>query len=375
MQGALPSQDILRLIREGCVLHADENRVQPSSLDLTVGEEIFRLPFLFLPKSSETVQEVAREIGAEPFSFEYPLEVGVPYLIRLREVLKLPQKVYAYANPKSSVGRNDLRVSMLADRITRFDAAGERGYEGSLWAIVEPKSYRVKLHPGDALLQMRFFYSDTRFSHQELGEVYRSQQLLYLDNNPFAYDRIKVSDRDGGLIMTVDLESEDPNLAKGQIGWRAENTQRFLDFSKVSHYSPDDFFVPVFKSSEGTVRLRRGDFYIFYTRECLRVPPGFAAEIAAVDVRSGEYRSHYAGFIDPGWGHGRDGSQKGSSIVLEVRPFEDNIVLRNRQPVCKVIFERMADIPDRVYGEESGSHYAKQSGPRLSKHFRYEKKQ
>ncbi len=371
MHGALPSQDILRLIRDGHVLHANENHIQPSSLDLTIGEEIYRLPFLFLPKSSETVLSVARDIGAEPFSFEYPLEVGVPYLVRLREELKLPPDVYAYTNPKSSVGRNDLRVSMLADRITRFDAAGERGYEGSLWAVVEPKSYRVKLHPGDTLLQIRFFYSDTRFSHGDLEEAYREHQFLYLDEGPFPYDRIKVSDRDGGLIMTVDLETQVPGLANGQVGWRAESTQRFLDFSKIGHYDPGDFFTPVFRSHEGTVRLRRGDFYIFFTRERLRVPPGFAAEIAAVDVRSGEYRSHYAGFIDPGWGHGRDGSLHGASIVLEVRPFEDNIVLRNKQPICKVVFERMAALPDRVYGEESKSHYAMQSGPRLSKHFRY----
>ena len=125
------------------------------------------------------------------------------------------------------------------------------------------------------------------------------------------------------------------------------------------------------RSPEGIVRLRRGDFYVFYTREHLRVPPNFAAEMTAVDVRSGEYRSHYAGFVDPGWGHGRDGSLHGLPLVLEVRPFVDNIVLRHKQPICKVIFERMAEVPDRVYGEESGSHYATQSGPRLSRHFRY----
>lgn len=362
--GALPSQHIQKLIRDGNIVNGSERNIQPASLDLTVGGKIYRLPFIFLPKPDQKVEEAALAIGAEPYTFEYPLETNVLYLVKIREQLNLPDDVYAYTNPKSSVGRIDLRVSMLADCVTRFDAAGYRGYKGELWAIVEPKSFRVRIEPGDALLQLRLFYSDTRIKEAgKIKELFEKEKLLYSGGKSLSYEELKLNDQDGSIIMTV-------GIGDSVVGWRCEGNQKFLDFSKKRHYRPEEFFSPIRKSAAGTVSLRRGDFYVLYTREHLRVPPGFAAEIAAMDVRSGEYRSHYAGFIDPGFGYGRDGSVLGSPIVLEVRPFESNIVLRDKQPICKVVFERVAETPDLVYGDTAlGSHYAAQSGPRLSKHF------
>ncbi|MDP2704105.1 MAG: 2'-deoxycytidine 5'-triphosphate deaminase [bacterium] len=364
MTGALPSQHILKLIRNGSIKNGNEANIQPASLDLTVGEKIYRLPYIFLPKSDQNVEETAREIGAEPFGFEYPLEVNVKYLVKLKEELELPKEVYGYANPKSSVGRLDLRVSMLADRVSRFDSAGEKGYKGTLWAVIEPKSFRVKIAPGDTLLQLRLFYSDSRLGDREIEKFYEDFRPIFIEDKPFEREQIKINDRDGSLILTAGLENE-------LIGWRCEKSSKFLDFSKRNYYDPKDFFTPIYKPKEQVIILRKGDFYIFYTREKLRVPPGFAAEIEAMDVRSGEYRSHYAGFIDPGFGYGKNGEVKGMPIVLEMRPYEDDIVLRNKQPICKIAFERVAETPDIVYGEEkAGSHYATQSGPRLSKHFR-----
>lgn len=364
MTGALPSQHIRNLIHEGRVKNGNEANIQPASLDLTVGEKIYRLPYIFLPKSDKNVEETALEIGAEPFGYEYPLEVNVKYLVKLKEELELPEEIYGYANPKSSVGRLDLRVSMLADRVSRFDSAGEKGYRGTLWAVIEPKSFRVKISPGDTLLQLRLFYSDSRLGDKETEEFYKQFQPIFVNGEPFERERMKISDRDGSIILSAGLQGD-------LIGWRCEKNSKFLDFSKRSFYDPKEFFTPLYKPKDGIIILRKGDFYIFYTREHLRIPPNFAAEIAAMDVRSGEYRSHYAGFIDPGFGYGKEGEVKGLPIVLEVRPYEDDIVLRDKQPVCKIVFERVAEMPDIVYGEErAGSHYAAQSGPRLSKHFK-----
>ena len=363
MTGALPSQHIRDLIRKGHIKNGDEKNIQPASLDLALGSKIYRLPYVFLPKSNQRVEDVLREIGAEEMNFHYPLEKNTPYIVKLREELNLPENIYAYSNPKSSVGRIDLRVTMLADYVARFDSAGIKGYKGELWAIVEPKSFRVKLESGDTLLQLRLFYGDSRFHEGELTAFFREWSPLYLDEDPISMEEVKVSDRDGGLIMSVDLRQD-------VIGWRCEGAETFLEFSKRGFYAPEDFFTKMEKPKTKRLTLRKGDFYILYTRERLRIPPGFAAEIAPMDVRSGEYRSHYAGFIDPGFGYGEKGETKGLPIVLEVRPYEDNIVLIDKQPICKVIFEKVAEAPDMVYGAGIGSNYSSQNGPRLSKHFK-----
>lgn len=364
MTGALPSQHIRDLIRKEHIKNGNEKNIQPASLDLTVSNKIYRLPYIFLPKSTQRVGDVLHEIGAEEINFDYPLEKNIPYIVKLREEMSLPEDVYAYSNPKSSVGRIDLRVTMLADYVSRFDSAGEKGYKGELWAIVEPKSFRIKIQPGNTLLQLRLFYGDSRFGEGELETFFKEWNPLYLDENPIPLEEeVKVSDRDGGLIMSVDLRQE-------MIGWRCEGAETFLDFSKRDFYEPTNFFTRVLKPETKRLTLRKGDFYILYTRERLRVPPGFAAEIAPMDVRSGEYRSHYAGFIDPGFGYGEDGKVRGLPIVLEIRPYEDNIILIDKQPICKVVFEKVAELPDMVYGASIGSNYSNQSGPRLSKHFK-----
>ena len=300
--GTLPSQHLRELIQKGFILNANPLNIQPASLDLALGEKIYRLPHIFLPPPNQTVEETAFKIGAEKWSFDYPLEVNIPYLVKLAEELKLPDDVYGYSNPKSSSGRVDLKVTMLADRISRFDSAGQPGYQGSLWLIIEPKSFRVKVGPGDKLIQLRLFYSDTRLrADSDLKEFYQKYQPIFKrDGEPLDYERLKISDRDGGLILTIDLNGE-------RVGWRCERRiWHYLDFSKKDKYKPEDFFTPVI-SADKTITLRRGDFYVLSTREKLRVPPGYAAELAAMDVRSGEYRSHYAGFIDPGFGYGREG--------------------------------------------------------------------
>lgn len=363
-EGALPSQRIRALIREGRIKGGKEENVQPASLDLTAGEEIYRLPSIFLPRSNEKVESVAEETGATKYTFDYPLEVNTPYLVKLKEELNLPDDVYAYSNPKSSSGRNDLRVTMVADNIGRFDSINQKGYKGGLWAIIEPKSYRIKIQPGDALLQIRFFYSDTRLKYGELENFFKKHSPLYGRSGEVGFERIsKFNDFDGGLILSVNLHEE-------LVGWRCGGTtSKFLDFSKRNEYDPLDFFEPILKPKNNRLILRKGDFYIFYTRQRIVVPPDYALEMASVDSRNGEYRSHYAGFIDPGWGYSEnDGA--GAPLVLEIRPFEDNLLLRDRQPICKVVYEKMAERPDILYGRAAGSHYSDQNGPRLSKHFR-----
>lgn len=362
MTGALPYQHIKNLIQNNRIKNANLKNIQPSSLDLTISNRIFRLPFIFIPQPNETIEDLIQTSEAEEITFDYPLELNTPYLIKLKEELDLPSDIYAFSNPKSSSGRVDLRVSMLADKIARFDSVSEKNYKGALWAIVEPKSFRIKLQPGDTLLQLRFFYSDTRFNDSELQYFFEEWTPLFSDHSPIPFQDIKINDGDGGLIMTVDLRGE-------LVGWRSEGSQKFLDFSKEKNHNPLDFFTPIYRNPKNILSVRKGDFYILYTRERLRVPPNFAAEIIPVDARSGEFRSHYAGFIDPGWGFRDKSLTQGQPIVLELRSFDNNLILRDNQPICKVIFEKLAETPDVLYGN-GGSHYNNQNGPRLSKHFK-----
>ncbi|OHB23081.1 MAG: hypothetical protein A3I22_00010 [Parcubacteria group bacterium RIFCSPLOWO2_02_FULL_40_12] len=369
--GALPYQMIREMIEGGFIgpyppilFDQSLSQVQPASFDLTLSEEIYRVRSVFLPRPTESIRKAMQIVCPEKHSFDSPLDVDATYLVRLSEMVALPQEVYGYANAKSSSGRNDIHARMLADGITRFDSIGEKGYRGSLWALVTPRSFRVKLNPGDSLIQMRFFNRDTRFDgDDELEIAYQKHKLLFTPEGEFIdYSRLQMRDHDGTLILTLNLDFD-------VVGFRCEKSQEVLDFSKRAFYKPEDFFQPIPRQKNGSVILRRGDFYIFTTKEFFRVPSELAAEVVPVDIRAGDYRVHYAGYFDPGWGLGFDGSLNGAPAVLEIRPFEDNLVIRDGQPICKIKFERMAEIPEMVYGQ-TGSHYLHQRGPRLSKHFK-----
>ena len=363
--GALPAQRIRDMITSGFIIGATAEHVQPASLDLTIGEEAFRVRSVFHPQRGEAVAQAMRVVRPEPHDLRSPLERNITYLIRLNESLVLPADVYGYANPKSSTGRNDIHVRMLADGIRRYDSAGASGFRGDLWALVTPRSFRLQLHPGDSLLQLRFFNQDTRFrSEGELQIAHQMHRLLFTaSGEPIEFNEL-MCDREGAVMLSINLDA-DP------VGYRCEGSQEVLDFSKLASYEPGDFFKPIPRPStrdEG-LELRRGDFYILATAEALAVPPTLAAEMVPIDIRAGDFRVQYAGFFDPGWGLGPAGTLRGAPAVLEVRSFEDNLLIRAGQSICKVNFERMATTPDTVYGQ-AGNSYLAQRGPRLSKHFR-----
>lgn len=362
--GALPIQSIREMIEGGFISGASLEHLQPASLDLTISEEMYRVRSVFRPIFGEPITKAMSRSQPERHDMQLPLEVKVTYLVRLNESLALPAMVYGYANPKSSTGRNDIHVRMLADGIERFDSAGRPGYRGELWALVTPRSFRVKLTPNDSLLQIRFFNRDTRFESGDGLEIaYQKHQLLFRGNGePIAYPEISARNDHGALILTIDLDL-DP------VGYRCEGSQEVLDLSRKAAYAPDDFFQPIPRPKDDCIVLRRGDFYILATKEYFRLPPELAAEMVPIDIRAGDYRAQYAGFFDPGWGYGPNGVLKGAPAVLEMRPFEDNLTIQDGETICKMTFERMAEIPEAVYGETS-SHYLHQRGPRLSKHFK-----
>lgn len=361
--GALPSQTIRAMIAAGFIRGADEANIRPASLDLTISSEIYRVEGIFQPRPGENIRSVLDIVGATPHDPIYPLERRVTYLAKFKESLALPPDIYAYCNPKSSTGRNDVQVRVVADGVPRYDAAAPAGFGGDLWVVIEPKSFPVRIQPGDTLSQIRFFNHDTRFDELELQIAFERDKLLWSkEEQPFAYRDLKISDNDGSIILTLDLDGD-------VVGWECLGSSRVFDFSKANYYTPTDFFRPI-RVGDGRVHLTQGGFYIFRTKERVRVPLHLACEMVAMDIRSGEFRTHYAGFVDPGWGWGQSGEGRGRSLVLELRPFED-LLLRDNQPVAKVHFEKMTEVPEVGYDSLEGSHYTiEPATPRLSKHFR-----
>ncbi len=358
--GALPSQRIHELMSGQHILDAKEENVRPSSLDLSITGEAYRVRGAFLPSRSESVESVFKRVGGIPLRGEKVLlEKGCCYALPLRErILSMPEGVYAYANPKSSSGRLDMHVRLMVDKCSRYDAI-EKKYKGPLWLLVTPKTFPVIISPGLTLNQIRFFTQDTRFDELALETNFNG--LLYgADGEQITYQECVHSDKDGSILLTLGLGFDKPSFEAIEGGDP-------IDLSLINHYDPKYYFreASIFDKS---IILKGGMFYILSTREFVRVPPHLACEMVPMDERSGDLRSHYAGFIDPGWGVTQQLTGWGRTLTLEVRSFDTGMIIQSGQPIAKIRYEQMLSVPERHYDEMSPT-YGNQLGPRLGKQF------
>jgi dCTP deaminase len=362
IQGALPAQTIIRLMDSGCIKDALADNVSPASLDLSLSAELYEIKGLILPQEGEKISGLLELMGAKEVSIKEPIACGKMYLARLNETLDLPQQVYGYCNPKSSTGRLDMHVRVLADGVPRYDSITPKGYSGELWVAITAKSFSIQLHQGTPLTQLRLFTGDTRFSELDLELALRDGLVWHpTDDTKLLYGDIVTNDQDGTVVLTALVE-------EGMCGYECIATpDQVIDVANVAGYAGSDFFRPI-EITDGALRLKRDKFYILSGAERVRIPPTLASEMMPMDERSGDFRSHYAGFLDPGWGWGTDGEGKGRPFTLEVRPFED-LVVRKGQPIAKIRFERMAEEPSFHY-DTKASNYLTQSGPKLGKQFK-----
>lgn len=348
----------------GYIMDADPEDLQPSSLDPTITEEIYRMRGSYVPRPGEPIRELVTHGALYRASLDYPLERGGTYLIRLRESLKLPATIHATVSNKSSSGRIDLRTRVIIDGCPRYDSI-PAGYTGSLWMEVTPKSFPVKLHAGDRVNQIRFFYGNAKLNALEHQFLYdRYHVLRTADGRAVPPGDALQGD---GVTMTIDL------LGAGRgdkiIGWRSHpGAWNVLDTHKANH-NPRDFFEPILRPDTGELTLTPGTFYILNTKEKIIVPPEYALQMASYDPSKGEFRSHFAGFFDPGWGWHDDDSKRGAAAVLEVEAFGQESVIRDGQPICLMVYERMLSAPTKLYGADLKSNYHMQTGPRLAKWF------
>jgi dCTP deaminase len=328
-------------------------QVQPASLDLRLGTVAYRVRASFLAGEGRTVADRIAEFEMHrvDLSAGAVLEKGCVYVVPLMEWLELPKGVTAVANAKSSTGRLDLLTRTITDGGVEFDRIGE-GYEGPLYAEICPRSFSVLVRPGMRLNQIRFRQGQAVLSDTELAALHAREPLV--DGAALISE---------GLGFSVDLSP----VAGDLVGYRAKPHAGVIDLDRIGHYAPADFWEEV-RTREGRIILDPGAFYILVSREAVTIPPDHAAEMAPYLAMVGEFRVHYAGFFDPGFGHGAAGGG-GSRGVLEVRCHEAPFVLEHGQVVGRLVYERMQAPPERLYGAGIASNYQGQ-GLKLSKHFR-----
>lgn len=354
LPGVVPSQQIAAMVDAGWIVPEVPlvpGQIQPASLDLRLGTVAWRVRASFLPGRT-TVSERLSDFEMHRIDLEggAVLEKGCVYLVPLMERLALPRALSAVANAKSSTGRLDVFTRLITDRSSEFDRI-EPGYAGPLYAEISPRSFSVLVRPGMRLNQVRFRCGTTLLDDAALTALDAEVGLV---DGPAHIA--------GGLGFSVDL-----SVPGGIAGYRAKPHTGLIDLDRIGHYDPAEFWEPV-TARRGRIILDPGAFYILVSREAVHVPPDYAAEMAPYLAMVGEFRVHYAGFFDPGFGHSAAGGS-GSRGVLEVRCHEAPFALDDGQDVGQLVYERMAARPDLLYGRDLGSNYQGQ-GLKLSKHFR-----
>lgn len=365
--GILPSQELHDFVSTGKIsctnAHIDDEQVQPASIDLRLSHEAYRVRASFLPGQATTLLNKATANGMleETLDIANPtrLEPNRIYIIPLMESLSLPADVYGIANPKSTTGRLDIFTRLITEYGDEFDRV-HRGYKGRLYIEVLSQTFPILIQAGMKLNQLRF----GRGRHGVVGED-RLKQLGQRDFLIDADEDIGPPTINRGLRVTVDLQGNGSEV----VAYQAKKSSSPIDLNRMNHYEIDEFWTPIRRNEKLQCILEPGEFYILASKQRVRVPPDLAAEMLPYDLATQEFRVHYAGFFDPGFGYGANGEISGTRAVLEVRASQMPILLEDDQFVGRLNYFNMAAKPDKVYGGRIGSSYQGQ-GLALSKQFK-----
>ncbi|HWY63919.1 MAG TPA: 2'-deoxycytidine 5'-triphosphate deaminase [Rhizomicrobium sp.] len=358
--GILPSHVLTRLLEQGREITAAEpfakGQIQPASLDLRLGPVAYRVRASFLPGPQATVEEKLKTVFMHEIDLREGavLEAGCVYIVPLLERAEFSARISGGANPKSSTGRIDVFTRLITDYAPSFDRI-EPGYRGPLFAEICPQTFPVLVRKGSRLNQLRVRHGSPSFGDAALRRLH--EQVPLVDGEP---------NIDDGLALSIDLRGSAD--AGKRIGFRAKKHTGLIDVDKIGVLDPADYWEPIEANARGDMVLDPDEFYILVSRERVAIPPDHAAEMVPFNPLVGEFRVHYAGFFDPGFGYepGKPPSARG---VLEVRSREVPFILEHGQVIGRLVFERLTDPPPQGYGEGLGSNYQRQ-GLKLSKHFR-----
>ncbi len=356
--GILADSAITKLHESGGIKTAvafDGDQIQPASLDLRLGSKAYRIRASFLPGKGKSVQQKLERFKLHELDLENGaiLETGCVYLVPLLESLELPANLEASANPKSSTGRLDIFTRVIVDESQAFDQI-PAGYSGPLYLEISPSTFPVVVRKGSRLSQIRFRQGHSVLSDDDLLELHRTETLVAT---------AEPNIHNGGIGLSIDLTGD----ADGLVGYRGKRHTGLVDVDKKAINKVLDFWEPIYNHGSNDLVLDPDEFYILVSQEAVHVPPLYAAEMVPFDPLVGEFRVHYAGFFDPGFGHVHAGGA-GARGVLEVRSHEVPFILEHGQLVGRLIYEHMLERPAQLYGTDLGSNYQAQ-GLKLSKHF------
>ncbi|HEV8046596.1 MAG TPA: 2'-deoxycytidine 5'-triphosphate deaminase [Terriglobales bacterium] len=362
--GILPSQSIRELIAKGRIIGnraITEEQIQPASLDLRLGDIAHRVQASFLPGPGGKVEAKVKDLrmARVDLTSAAVFEKGCVYIVPLVEELDLPRDISGKANPKSTTGRLDVFIRLITDDGVEFERVPP-GYKGRLYAEIVSRTFTVAVRAGMRLNQLRFVRGNPVSSDSRIRRLDEEQQLIYMDEE----NAVKAS-VDRGLRITVNLEGSSPDEV---IAYKARKHAPAIELDRINYYAPEEFWEVRRQSTNQRVILEPGDFYILASKERVRVPPEFAAEMVPFDPSVGEFRIHYAGFFDPGFGYGAS-DIKGTRAVLEVRAHEVPFLIEHEQFVGRLTYMPLLSKPEKIYGLQIGSSYQQQALT-LSKQFR-----
>jgi dCTP deaminase len=361
--GILPSQFIRELIASRRIRSARaiaDGQIQPASIDLRLGPVAYRVRASFLPGKNSTVEAKLGNLSLAEVDLarEQIFETGCVYVVPLMEELTLADNVSAKANPKSTTGRLDIFTRLLIDGGEEFERV-PRGYDGKLYAEIVSRTFPIAVQEGMRLNQLRFVHGRERVSDKMLAILDRQEGLVY------NADAATKADIQQGLWIRLDLQGDNEDQI---VAFKAKENAPVIHLNKVAFYEREDFWDPIYSRAGRGAILDPGDFYLLASKEKIRVPPYVAAEMVPFDPVVGEFRIHYAGFFDPGFGYGSS-DILGTKAVLEVRAHEVPILMEDNQKVGRLLYSELMAIPDKVYGPSIGSSY-QQQGLTLSKQFK-----
>jgi dCTP deaminase len=364
--GILPSQLLRDAIERTREIRSLEpiayDQIQPSSLDLRLGNVAHRVRASFLPGPECTVEQKLRSMTLHTLDLHDSavLEKDCVYIVPLMEHLELRYRASGSANPKSSTGRLNVFARVITDYGTEFDSI-KSNYYGPLYAELSPRSFSIRVRRGSRLVQLRVRRGRPTSSNAALRRLHEEVGFSIVPpGSPIGRELIE-----GGLAVTVDVSG---SLQNGFVGYKARKHTPVIDVDQIDYYDVRDFWDPVFANDRRGIILDPEDFYILASREAVAIPTDQAAEMLAYDTLVGEFRVHFAGFFDPGFGMAETGG-KGSRAVLEVRAHEVPFLIEHGQIVGRLVYERLIARPDKLYGRDIGSSYQSQ-GLALSKHFK-----
>ena len=368
--GLLPSQMLREAVMQGREILSPQpigdDQIQPASIDLRLGEVAYRVRASFLPGAKASVRDKLAELSMHRIDLMQGavLEKDCVYIVPLFEYVALRSRTSGFANPKSSIGRLDVFARVITDHGAEFDRIRD-GYKGPLYAEISPRSFSILVRTGSSLVQLRIRRGSPPFSDTALRRLHQGVGLVEASSGMLS---AREAIRDG-LAFTVDVAGDE---GSGVVGYKARRHTDLIDVDRIDHYDPRDFWEPVYphrgSGGAGGIVLDPHDFYILASREAVVVPPDHAAEMLPYHTFVGEFRVHFAGFFDPGFGTAESGGA-GSRAVLEVRSHEVPFLIEDGQVLGRLVYERLITRPDKLYGRAIGSSYQSQ-GLALSKHFK-----